>query len=73
MNHTDRIKIMNTCFCRKIYFSFRVLHNYSYLFINLLIEPTKYNSICQRNEIFFYNIPILNYQYNSFLTEALQR
>jgi hypothetical protein len=59
MNHTDRTRNMSTCFYIIICISFHVLHNYSYLFIKLLIKPNKYNSICQRNEIFFYKIPIL--------------
>jgi len=42
MNHTDRTRILSTCLLRENRMSFRVLHNYSYYFIILLLKVGKY-------------------------------
>ena len=56
MNHTDRTRILSTCLLRENRMSFRVLHNYSYYFIILLLKVGKYKLFFTENEIFFIKI-----------------
>jgi len=58
MNHTERIRIMSTCFCGRVDVFSHALHIYSYYIIKLLFLVDKYKPFCEKNEMFFCKIPI---------------